>query len=175
MENKTQTSPINASVKTPVGWLGITTNDQNQLTKLHFLTSAAQPSQLPKHQSLPFLQEVIAQIQQYFQDATFKFTLPLHFDIGTEFEQKVWHALTETPTRKTLTYGELAQKLNTSPRAIGNTCRKNPIPIIVPCHRILSATGLGGYLGTRNGQPITTKQYLLNHELIHNGARHPCG
>jgi len=85
---------------------------------------------------------------------------------GTEFQQKVWHALCEIPIGQTKTYGELAIELKTAPRALANACRQNPFPIIIPCHRILAKAGIGGYAGTTSGKLIDIKTALLKHEKI---------
>lgn len=83
---------------------------------------------------------------------------------GTAFQRRVWQALRELPSGQTKTYGELAQRLKTSPRALANACRKNPFPLIIPCHRVLAKTGIGGYAGQRTGALITIKAALLKHE-----------
>ncbi len=61
-------------------------------------------------------------------------------------------------------FGALAERLHTSPRAVGNACRANPIPIVIPCHRVVSATGLGGYSGKTGGAQLALKRRLLEHE-----------
>ena len=92
--------------------------------------------------------------------------------VGTEFQQKVWQALLEIPVGETQTYGFLANKLNTSARAVGNACRQNHFPVIVPCHRVVSASGIGGYAGdtllNQQGQIhyMQIKQWLLSHEKL---------
>ncbi|WP_235602990.1 methylated-DNA--[protein]-cysteine S-methyltransferase [Piscirickettsia litoralis] len=70
----------------------------------------------------------------------------------------------EIPRGQTLTYGELAKKLQTGPRAIGAACRTNPIPVIIPCHRIVSKQGMGGFHGKTSGKFLTIKEWLLQHE-----------
>ena len=68
------------------------------------------------------------------------------------------------PYGKTKSYGELAQELKTSARAIGNACRHNPLPIIIPCHRIVAKNNLGGYNGATEGKMLNIKEWLLQHE-----------
>ena len=68
------------------------------------------------------------------------------------------------PAGKTLSYGVLAKKLDTSARAVGNACRANPVPIIVPCHRVVASNGMGGFMGKRSGSPLDLKHWLLAHE-----------
>lgn len=83
---------------------------------------------------------------------------------GTLFQKKVWQALTKIPYGKTVTYGHLANQLGTSPRAIGNACRQNPIPIIIPCHRVVAQNNLGGYAGFTGGEKLGIKDWLIKHE-----------
>lgn len=102
------------------------------------------------------------QLCEYFDHGK-AFNLPLRAD-GTRFQQRVWQALQNIPSGETLTYGELAKQLNSSPRAVGQACRNNPIPIIIPCHRVVSASGLGGYAGDTGGKLMAIKKWLLRHE-----------
>ena len=108
---------------------------------------------------------------QQIQDYCSK-TLPnLIFDIelqltGTNFQKKVWSALRQIPAGQVMTYGELAEQLNTSARAVGNACRANPVPLIIPCHRVVSKSGMGGFAGSRHGRPIKIKSWLLEHEGV---------
>ncbi|RAU23716.1 cysteine methyltransferase [Paramagnetospirillum kuznetsovii] len=119
---------------------------------------------LPENEDSPLLLRARDQLEEYFDGKRKSFDLPLAPQ-GTAFQRKVWQALSEIPFGKTLSYGELAAKLGTAPRALGGACGRNPIPVIIPCHRVLAANGgLGGYSGIDG---IETKQFLLRHE----GAR----
>ncbi len=111
------------------------------------------------------LQECKEVLQQYFVSAQTNFDIPLHL-IGTPFQRRVWWALQQIPVGEVRTYGAIARQLKSSARAVGNACRANPIPIIVPCHRVVAASGLGGYSGKTGGQEIETKSYLLRHEGV---------
>lgn len=106
---------------------------------------------------------VRAQIETYFRDAAAGFDLPLELG-GTPFQRRVWAALQAIPPGRTRTYGELARELGTSPRAIGGACRANPCPIVVPCHRVVAADGLGGFAGDTSGRRLAVKRWLLRHE-----------
>ena len=88
------------------------------------------------------------------------FDLPLA-PAGTEYRRKVWHALTLIPYGATRTYGELAAIAGGSARSVGQANGRNPIPIVIPCHRVLASTDLGGYSG---GDGLETKRWLLAHE-----------
>ncbi len=106
---------------------------------------------------------VLAQLEAYFADARAAFDLPL-VETGTRFQRRVWARLRQIPPGASLGYGELAQELETSARAVGNACRANPWPILVPCHRVLAAGGLGGYAGAVDGARLEIKRWLLRHE-----------
>ena len=109
----------------------------------------------------PLLQESAGQITDYFAGTRKSFDLPLN-PAGTEFQQRVWKRMSEIPYGETLSYGELAQAIGTSPRPVGTACGRNPIPVIIPCHRVLAADQkIGGYTG---GAGIKTKAFLLDLE-----------
>ena len=91
------------------------------------------------------------------------FRLPLETG-GTDFQRRVWNALQRIPAGKVLSYGELARKLKTGPRAVGNACRANPIPVVIPCHRVVAANGKGGFMGKTGGKALAIKDWLLTHE-----------
>jgi len=84
----------------------------------------------------------------------------------TPFQRKVLKQLQKIPYGETRTYGEIAKILKTSPRAVGNACRNNPVPIIIPCHRVLAASGIGGYDGAKSGSLLAIKRKLLKREGI---------
>ncbi|HEC58396.1 hypothetical protein LCGC14_0571830 [marine sediment metagenome] len=108
-------------------------------------------------------QQAVKQFQSYFIDPQSEWTLPLLVR-GTVFQKKVWQHLQSIPSGETQTYSEIAQILDTSARAIGNACRKNPFAIVIPCHRVVSKLGFGGYFGKKEGYEIDLKQWLLDHE-----------
>lgn len=111
------------------------------------------------------VQDVINQLQEYFLDAGNVFTLNTAVR-GTPFQQRVWHQMQRIPVGETRTYGDLAKKLKTSPRAVGAACRSNPLPIIIPCHRVVAAHGMGGFMGKQSGRAMLIKQWLLRHEGV---------
>jgi methylated-DNA-[protein]-cysteine S-methyltransferase len=106
---------------------------------------------------------VIQAIQAYLEDPSFRFCFEPLLE-GTAFQQRVWHELLQIPLGHTLTYGQLARQLGSSPRAIGNACRANPCPLVVPCHRVVGKTGLGGFAGKNSGPKLQIKRWLLMHE-----------
>ena len=106
------------------------------------------------------LSEARHQFEAYFNGRLRRFDLPLA-PAGSPFEQRVWAEMRKIPYGETRSYGELAMAVGSAPRAIGRACGRNPIPIIVPCHRVLARAGLGGYSG---GAGLLTKSWLLQLE-----------
>ena len=117
----------------------------------------------PVEARTPLAREVMEQLMAYFRDPTSRFELPMRVQ-GTPFQRRVWSALREIPVGETRTYGELAKSLGSSPRAVGNACRSNQLPIVIPCHRVVSAQGPGGYAGQTGGRNMLIKRWLLAHE-----------
>jgi methylated-DNA-[protein]-cysteine S-methyltransferase len=111
----------------------------------------------PDGEETPLLAEARRQIAAYFAGDLRRFDLPLAPQ-GSPHEQRVWAAMRLIPYGGTRSYGELAFTIGSGPRAIGRACGKNPIPIVIPCHRVLAKGGLGGYSG---GQGLPTKRMLL--------------
>lgn len=108
---------------------------------------------------------ILLQLKEYFSSAISFEEIPLVAK-GSDFQQRVWSELIKIPLGETRTYGEIAKKLNSGPRAVGNACRKNPIQIIIPCHRVVSAKDIGGYAGETDGQQLDIKHWLLSHEGV---------
>jgi methylated-DNA-[protein]-cysteine S-methyltransferase len=102
-------------------------------------------------------------LESYFHHAHNEWELPL-VKCGTIFQQKVWQYLQTIPLGETRYYSDVAKALNSSAQAVGNACRANPFVILVPCHRVISKAGLGGYDGQTNGKNLVIKQWLLDHE-----------
>jgi methylated-DNA-[protein]-cysteine S-methyltransferase len=96
----------------------------------------------------PVLKETATQLDEYFAGERTDFDVPMELD-GTEFQREVWAELSRIPYAQTISYGELARRVGRpkGPRAVGQANGRNPIPIIVPCHRVLASNGIGGYGG----------------------------
>lgn len=150
-----------ACVRTPFATLGITT-DATHVTGLRFLSPTV-PAKAPPRDSIAFL--ACVQIQAYLQDGHFEFDLPLRMS-GTHHRIAVWEAMQRIPAGKTRSYGEVAAELKSSARAVGGACGANPIPLVVPCHRIIAAGGrIGGFMGAaEEGFERSIKRWLLEHE-----------
>ncbi|MCR6629481.1 MAG: methylated-DNA--[protein]-cysteine S-methyltransferase [Magnetospirillum sp.] len=109
----------------------------------------------------PVLERARDLLDAYFEGKKVDFDLPME-PAGTAFQKKVWQALSRIPFGATRSYGELAAELGTAPRALGGACGRNPLPILIPCHRVLAADrSLGGYSGLEG---TDTKRFLLRLE-----------
>ena len=147
-------------LNSPLGSLGIRYRD-NRVIRLDYVD----PAVPLKAATTAFGRQVALQLQAFFTHPGHRFTLPLDMQ-GTAFQCRVWEALTQIAPGETLTYGGLADRLGSGARAVGNACRRNPVSIIVPCHRVVGAAGIGGYSGRTDGREIDRKQWLLDHEGI---------
>lgn len=144
----------------------------NQLCEIDFIHPAEnrEGCQLPSVDAPegiedPLLQQAMWQVLEYIKTPQFMFDLPLN-PHGTEFQQSVWRYLRGIPAGEVRTYGEVAAELGSSARAVGNACRRNPLPLIIPCHRVVSASGIGGFAGHTAGTHIDRKKQLLAHEGV---------
>ncbi|RFA31065.1 hypothetical protein CAI21_02445 [Alkalilimnicola ehrlichii] len=155
-----QGQSYDAVIEAPFGRLGIICPN-DALESVDFLP-ADYPLRAPQQ---PFARRVVAELNAYFADPQHPFDLPLQRH-ATPFQERVWRALLEIPPGFARTYGSLAEELGSSARAVGRACRSNPLPIIVPCHRVVAKVGLGGFSGADRGKMLTTKQWLLTHEGV---------
>jgi methylated-DNA-[protein]-cysteine S-methyltransferase len=149
------------TVPSPVGALTLF----EQAGAITLLTWAA-GDRIRNARPTPLLAAAQTQLKAFFDGRLDRFHLPLAPE-GSPFQQRVWQAISEIAAGQTETYGALARRIDSSPRAVGGACGANPIPIIVPCHRVLGAGGrLGGYSG-RGG--LATKKRLLDLERTYQG------
>ncbi len=117
----------------------------------------------PAAGTTPLLDEAKRQLDAYFAGRLTVFDLPLR-PRGTPFQEDLWRRLSKIPYGQVLAYGALAARMKSAPRAVGGACGRNPIPIVIPCHRVVAAGGrLGGFSG---GTGIDTKRALLRLEGI---------
>ncbi|CAH1083941.1 methylated-DNA--[protein]-cysteine S-methyltransferase [Candidatus Nitrotoga sp. 1052] len=147
-----------AKLPTPFGMLGIRC-EADALTGIDFL----EPGATPQPPSQACAREVCEQLQAYFIDPNFHFNLSLKLN-GTTHQTKVWQAISAIPSGQTRNYGDLATLLGSSPRAVGQACGANPIPIVIPCHRVVSKSGIGGFIHQRGGDALDIKCWLLAYE-----------
>lgn len=108
-------------------------------------------------------EEAARQLERYRQDPDARFDLPLQVE-GTPFQRRLWDALCEIPRGRTTTYGELARRLGGEARAVGQACGDNRLPVVIPCHRVVAANGIGGFAHSTGGYLLEAKRWLLLHE-----------
>jgi methylated-DNA-[protein]-cysteine S-methyltransferase len=151
-------SDYDAIVSAPCTGLGIVI-ENGVLVRIEFLPLATQAIS-PRN---AIARKVCAELQAYLHDPAHPFALPM-LQIGTPFQRKVWQALSRIPVGTTLHYGDLAREIGSSARAVGQACGANPLPIVVPCHRVVAKNSLGGFMHSRDGNPLSIKHWLLDHE-----------
>ncbi|MDH4096537.1 MAG: methylated-DNA--[protein]-cysteine S-methyltransferase [Betaproteobacteria bacterium] len=108
------------------------------------------------------------QLERYREDADAAFDLPLAIE-GTPLQRGVWQAMCAIPRGRTRTYGELARELGAQARAVGQACGDNRLPIVIPCHRVVAAAGIGGFGHATGGYLLEAKRWLLMHERSADG------
>ena len=140
-------------VESPVGRLALQA-DGEALTGVRWASAGERSRDRPS----PLLKDAARQLERYFARRLTAFDLPLAAR-GTDFQKSVWKMMREIPYGETATYGGMAMALGSGPRAVGMACGRNPIPIIVPCHRVLGSGGKEG--GFSGGQGLPTKHKLL--------------
>jgi len=149
------------AMPSPVGWLGILT-DGRSLVAIDVLADPPAASAEPG----AVARQAVAALERYFAgDPEALAGLPLS-PAGTDFQRRVWRRLEAIRAGSVVSYGALATELGTSARAVGGACRANPLPLVVPCHRVVAAHGLGGYAGERAGDWLEKKRWLLAHEGV---------
>jgi methylated-DNA-[protein]-cysteine S-methyltransferase len=153
-----------AILASPVGYLGVQLEGK-MLFELEFLGKHMTAGQTESRAILPddASKDVQSALNDYFNDPH-SVEQPGTVLRGTAFQKKVWQILSSIKPGQTRTYGDIARQLDTSPRAVGNACRRNPVPIFIPCHRVVSASGRGGFMGHTSGEALEIKEWLLAHE-----------
>ncbi|TDJ16990.1 MAG: methylated-DNA--[protein]-cysteine S-methyltransferase [Gammaproteobacteria bacterium] len=149
----------------PIGKLGVCI-DSESITRIVWLEEKA--SELLKisegNVSNDCLKKmVIEALDNYFNSGLFESEISLRPQ-GTPFQLKVWQALKTIPFGSVRTYGDVAKECHSSSRAVGQACRRNNIPLFIPCHRVVAAKGLGGFMG--GYRHVGRKRWLLQHEGI---------
>lgn len=143
--------PVRSTLHSPLGAMTLAARD-NALVGVWFDGQRHQPdpSNWQQEDAHPVLRAALEQLQQYFAGERHRFELPLALDSGTVFQQKVWRALLEIASGTTLSYGAVSQAIGqaSAVRAVAAAIGRNPLSIVVPCHRVLGANGaLTGYAG----------------------------
>jgi methylated-DNA-[protein]-cysteine S-methyltransferase len=151
---------FSAIVAAPFGAVGIRT-DAGSVRELVYL-----PPHFAEKDAVDAMAELAAQqVTQYFADPDFVFTLPL-MAAGSPYQQRVWAAIKAIARGTVRTYGQVARDIGSAPRAVGQACGANWFPLVIPCHRVTAAGGLGGFANhaDEHGFHLSVKRWLLRHE-----------
>jgi methylated-DNA-[protein]-cysteine S-methyltransferase len=156
---------LDAVVRTPFGAVGIGTaglgTEDECIAQIVYLPPGT-PAVTPKNR---LAERAARQVQAYLHDPTATFELPLQ-PVGTRFQRRVWDAIEAIPSGRVLSYGEVARRLRSGPRAVGQACGANWFPLAIPCHRVVSSSGLGGFARNDDGFHVAIKRWLLAHEGV---------
>lgn len=155
-----ESDPFSAIVSAPFGFVGVRT----EAAAIHELVYL--PNRFSEKAPTDKLAEKAArQIENYLAQPDFQFNLPLK-KTGSEFQHRVWNAISSIPRGEVRTYGQIAKHIQSAPRAVGQACGANWYPLIIPCHRVTAAGGLGGFAhhDDETGFYVGIKRWLLAHE-----------
>lgn len=134
--------------------------DEDAITSVAYLPPTTKPRP-PKNM---LAAECVQQLKSYFDRPPHRFNLPVA-PARTAYQQRVRRIICDIPSGKTMRYGDVATVLkNSSPRAVGGACRANDIPLFVPCHRVVAANDVGGFMGDDGTHVLSIKLWLLRHE-----------
>jgi len=153
-------SPFDAVLEAPFGKLGVRVAD-GALRELVYL-----PDSTPTVDAKDALTAALArQLDAYYDNPDATFNVPLA-PAGTAFQHRVWNAIRAIPCGSVTTYGTIARQIDSVPRAVGQACGDNWFPILIPCHRVVSASGIGGFAHNVDGYLLNIKHWLLRHEGV---------
>jgi methylated-DNA-[protein]-cysteine S-methyltransferase len=151
-----------AVIEFPVMKVGMNTRD-DRVAEIRYLPLSS-PNIAPTNS---LAERAVRQLERYRDDPDTVFDLPLLIE-GSPLQRRVWEAMCAIPRGETRTYGAIAQQLGETDykalRAIGQACGDNRLPIVIPCHRVVAANGLGGFAHSTEGFLIEAKRWLLLHE-----------
>lgn len=164
----TDTTIYTHSLKTPIGTLFVAVDRQGAVYRVSFAEITDLPASLSVEENKYACGELEFQIEEYFRGERRRFSVEVHLE-GTEFQLSVWKRLTKISYGTTITYGEIARKVGrpAAARAVGNAVAVNPVPVVVPCHRVVRKSGDVGRYALRSLEDETgrqTKRYLLDLE-----------
>ena len=154
---------FSAIVAAPFGAIGIRTDAGHRArTGL-----PAAPFPVKRTRPTALADQAATQVERYLADPDFQFDLPL-IEAGSAFQKKVWGAISSIPRGTVRTYGQVAKHIGSAPRAVGQACGANWFPLVIPCHRVTAAGGLGGFSNhdDENGFHLSVKRWLLRHEGV---------
>ena len=164
-KNTSRNDMFSAIVEAPFGAIGIRTDgtEPGVVRELVYL-----PASFDEKVPTDALAEKAAQqVARYLTEPDYRFDLPLA-EVGTAFQHKVWKVIADIPRGDVLTYGEVAKLIRSAPRAVGQACGANWFPLVIPCHRVTAAGGLGGFShhDDETGFHLGVKRWLLRHEGV---------
>lgn len=152
---------FNAVIDAPFGKVGIRT-DESVVREIVYLPESVRSID----PDTPLAKRAVQQIELYFERALATFDLPLA-QVGTGFQHRVWDAIRAIPPGVVLTYGQVAKQIGSAPRAVGQACGANYFPLVIPCHRVVAAGGIGGFANhDDDGYFLKVKRWLLAHEGV---------
>ena len=137
--------------------------DADTVLRVDYHHPALAPAGTASEVMSPLGERVVAEITRYFDNSGYVMQLPFRLS-GTAYQQKVFQCISQIPPGEVMTYGEVARRINSAPRAVGGACRENPLPLLVPCHRVVAQAGLGGFMGSNKRHRLDIKRWLLRHE-----------
>ena len=149
---------FDAVIEFPKFKLGVRTRGEH-VVEIRYLPAAA----LSVKAKNAVAEEAARQLERYRDDPDATFDFPVKIE-GTPLERGVWDAMCAIPRGATRTYGEIAKELGADARDIGQACGENRLPIVIPCHRVVAADGIGGFGHATGGYLLEAKRWLLNHE-----------
>ncbi|WP_454720168.1 MULTISPECIES: methylated-DNA--[protein]-cysteine S-methyltransferase [Cupriavidus] len=154
-------SRFHAILPAPFGMVGVRT-EGDMIREIVYLP-AGTPPVAP---ASAVAQRLARQLEAYYADPDAPLDVPLA-PAGTDFQRRVWRAIAAVPRGKVTTYGAMARDIASVPRAVGQACGSNAFPLVIPCHRVVSASGLGGFAHhSEEGFLLDTKRWLLRHEGV---------
>jgi methylated-DNA-[protein]-cysteine S-methyltransferase len=156
--NENVDSDYQAKLPTPFCTLGVRT-EEDCVVEIVFLPKS-QPELAP---CTRMAEEVCVQVGRYLADAAFHFSLPA-LPAGTGFQRWIWESIAAIEPGRTRTYGDIAVEVGSAPRAVGQACGANRLPLLIPCHRVVAANGIGGFARSEGGFLLSAKRWLLEHE-----------
>ncbi len=152
---------FNAVIDAPFGKVGVRT-EAGAIYEIVYLPESV-PSAEPDN---ALARSAAEQIERYIERASAPFDLPLA-QVGSAFQQRVWQAIADIPPGTVQTYGQIAKRIGSAPSAVGQACGANYFPLVIPCHRVVSASGIGGFAHhDDDGYYLKIKRWLLAHEGI---------
>ena len=151
---------FHAKYATPFAVLGIRTIGE-RVTDIEYLP----PGIETLAPTTKLADRVCREIDRYLADPEHVFDLPFDYS-GTAFQCRVWREISGIRPGRTLTYNDIARALRTAPRPVGGACGRNRLPIVIPCHRVLASSGLGGFMGGAAEPALRIKRWLLEHEGV---------